>query len=110
MGPEGKQVGVLHLRRSPSCSTIWARVVWNDDLEATYKVPDGWTLHVVVHRPSTHTVVDATEPEAGKPPNATPIPYGLSRMLTSQPGCIFAEAYFTKDALRTYTATTSCGS
>ncbi|MGW7539427.1 hypothetical protein [Amycolatopsis sp. NPDC054798] len=109
IGPEGSEVGVLHLRRSPLCATVWVRVIWKDDEIALYKVPDGWTLHVVVHRPSTHTVIDATEPEPGKPPNAGPIMMALSRMLTAQPGCVFGEAYFTKDNMRTNAATTSCG-
>lgn len=68
-----------------------------------YQIPPGWTLHVVMHRPETKSRID--EPE---PASASQIPYGLSRMITSARGCVYAEAYFTKGDIATASAKTSC--
>ncbi|TWP45952.1 hypothetical protein FKR81_37665 [Lentzea tibetensis] len=113
MGPDGKDVAVIELRRStvPECETIiWARVLWNERNEtATYKIPDGWTLHVIAHRPSTKTSFDFPEPEDG--PNGrhdSPILYALSPMMTTASGCAYVEVYFTNSDRRTVSASTSC--
>lgn len=91
-GPDGTMVARLHLRKSPICPTVvWARVVWNDDENATFTIPPGWTLHVVMNRPDTKTMVDETEPQHG-----STIHYAYGRMLTSARGCVYAAAYFTK--------------
>ncbi|MBF6259870.1 hypothetical protein IU468_26690 [Nocardia farcinica] len=94
----------MQLRASPKCPTvIWARVVWNNDLAATYQIPPGWTLHVVSHRPDTQTAHDETELAS-----ASKIPYGLGAMLSTARGCVFVEAYFTNGDQRTASAATSC--
>ncbi|MFD6073749.1 hypothetical protein, partial [Amycolatopsis lurida] len=102
-GPEGIEVGVVQLRRSPICPVIWARVLWNGQEDYPYKIPDGWTLHVIIHRPATLTKDDATEPS-----RPTPIPHALSMMLTTQPGCVYVEVYFEKGGVKTTPAYTSC--
>ena len=78
-GPAGTPIATVQLRKSPICPTvIWARVLWHGDERAWYQIPPGWTLHVVMHRADTNTVID--EPETSKP---SEIPYALSRMLCS---------------------------
>lgn len=104
MGPDGRQVGSIQLRGSPACPTVvWARVLWNSDPAVMYQIPAGWTLHVVTHRPDTATSVDEEETAS-----ATPIPYGLSSMLTTARGCVYVEAYFTQGPNTTGSVPTSC--
>lgn len=103
IGPNGEVVGGIELRTSPVCPVIWARVLWNNDSAATYLIPAGWTLHVIAHRPQTSISVDATEPS-----HPTPIPYALSYMLATVPGCVYVEVYFSNGAQETTPASTSC--
>lgn len=113
IGPDGKPAGVIELRRStvPECRTIiWARVLWDEKDElATYKIPEGWILHVVAHRPSTKTNFDFPEPEdtpTGR--HDSPILYALSPMITTASGCAYVEVHFTSGNRRTVSASTSC--
>lgn len=113
IGPDGKPVAVIELRRStvPECRTIiWARVRWDEKDElATYKLPEGWMLHVIAHRPSTKTSFDFPEPEdtpSGR--HDSPILYALSPMITTASGCAYVEVYFTNADRRTVSASTSC--
>lgn len=111
IGPDGKQVAVIELRRSTvaECrSVIWARVLWNGSPEATFTLPRDWTLHVVAHRPSTKTSFDFPEPEYERKNYDSPIPYALSPMMTTASGCAYVEAYFTNTDRRTVSASTSC--
>ncbi|WP_280377984.1 hypothetical protein [Nocardia wallacei] len=105
-GPEGATVGAIQLRASPSrdCPTVvWARVYWNNDPTATYQIPQGWTLHVVSHRPDTNDNHDEQEPAS-----ASKIPYGLSAMMSTARGCVFVEVYFTNGDQKTAPAVTTC--
>lgn len=102
-GPDGRPVGIVELRTSPTCPVIWARVIWNGNPNATYKIPSGWTLHIIVDRPETKTSSDS--PVASSP---SPIQYGISNMLVTVRGCVFAEVYFSNGHQRTYAPQTSC--
>jgi hypothetical protein len=85
---------------------MWARVLWNGNEQSTYQIPPGWTLHVVMHRPATNTRIDEPEPSS-----SSPVLYGLSRMIASARGCVYAEVYFMKDDnpdVKTAIARTSC--
>jgi hypothetical protein len=100
-------VGTVQLRRSPICPTaVWARVLWHGDEHETYPIPAGWTLHSVMHRPATNTVIDEQDHSS-----ASDDPDIISRMIASATGCAYAEIYFTKDDnqdAKTATARTSC--
>lgn len=102
-GVNGKIVGHMELRTSPICPVIWARVIWNGGPDATYRIPSGWTLHIVAHRPETKTSHDSPDV-----PSENPIQYGLSSMLVSVRGCVYVEVYFSKSDRRTAVARTSC--
>jgi hypothetical protein len=104
-GPDGRIVGSIQLRTSYICPVIWARVLWSD---GNYQIPDGWTLHVVAHRPDTNTSIDAMEPMPGYSQSSTPIPYALSYMLTTIRGCVYVEAFFTSGEQRTTSVPTTC--
>jgi len=93
MGPEGSQVGTIQLRYSTICPTaVWARVLWQGDERQTYSIPVGWTVHSVMHRPSTNSRVEELDRS-----KASEVPYLVSRMIASAKGCAYAEVYFTKD-------------
>lgn len=104
VGPDGSVVGIIHLRTSPICPVIWARLLWHDDPspQSLYAIPQGWTLHMVAHRPDTGTSTDATEQASG------PIQYGLSYMLVTVRGCVYVEAYFSNGTQRTPSSQSSC--
>gem|GEM_PF-6309784 len=92
VGPDGKVVGQIELRtyHPAECpSVIWGRVLWDGRPEGTYSIPEGWTLHVVAHRPSTNTHAELTETS-----RSTPVKYGLGPMLVTARGCVAVEAYF----------------
>ncbi|MDQ1039922.1 hypothetical protein QFZ75_006338 [Streptomyces sp. V3I8] len=103
IGPDGKDAGSIELRTSAICPVIWARVLWNDDLATTYRIPEGWTLHIVAQRPKTKTRRDSPVQAS-----ITPIEYGLSSMLTTLRGCVFVEVYFANGDRRTPAARTPC--
>lgn len=103
IGPDGKDAGSIELRTSAICPVIWARVLWNDDLTTTYRIPDGWTLHIVAQRPKTKTRRDSPVQAS-----LTPIEYGLSSMLATVRGCVFVEVYFANGDRRTPAARTPC--
>jgi hypothetical protein len=107
MVPDGRVTGTLQLRKSPICPTaVWARIVWDGDEGKRYQIPAGWTVHSVMHRPATNTVI----PEQDHP-SATEGPYIVSRMISSARGCVYAEVYFARDDkpdVTTATARTSC--
>jgi hypothetical protein len=102
-GVDGRVVGSIELRTSPICPVIWARVIWNGGADATYRIPSGWTLHMIAHRPETKTSADS--PVASIP---NPIPYGLSTMLATVRGCVYVEVYFSKGNQQTAMTETSC--
>lgn len=97
----------MELRKSPICPTaVWARVLWGGNEDSKYEIPAGWTLHSVMHRPVTNTVID--EPDQSY---AAETPYVVSRMISSARGCVYAEAYFARDDqpdIKTAIARTSC--
>lgn len=104
MGPDGARVGSVQLRRSQACATVvWARVLWDDNDKATYQIPPGWTLHIVMKRADTDAAIDEPERSTG-----SRIPYEFSRMLSSARECVFAEVYFASANSRTATSQTSC--
>jgi hypothetical protein len=79
IGPEGRLVGSVQLRKSPICPTaVWARVLWNGDEQPNYKFPTGWTLHSVMHRSDTNTVIDEQDR-----PYASEKTYIVSRMVAA---------------------------
>lgn len=107
IAPDGNQVGVVQLRKSPICQTAtWSRVLWDGDERKRYQIPTGWTLHTVMHRPATNTVIDEQDHST-----ASEAPYIVSRMISSARGCVYAEVYFASDDnpdAKTATARTSC--
>lgn len=106
VGPNGDAVAIIQLRTSAICpSVVWARVVWGGDPNRLFQIPDGWTLHTVLHRPSTSTTIEALDQSSA----GTPVQYGLSKMLTTEGRhCVYAEAYFSNGATTTTPSTTSC--
>ncbi|PEG33896.1 hypothetical protein CQY20_28405 [Mycolicibacterium agri] len=104
MVPDGRVTGVIELRKSPICpSAVWARVLWDGNEQTRYQIPPGWTLHSVMHRPITKTVIDEQDHSS-----ATEGPYIVSRMIASARGCVYAEVYFTNGDERTTPVRTSC--
>lgn len=107
MAPNGNQAGVVQLRKSPICPTaVWARVLWNGNDQSEGQIPPGWTLHSVMRRPDTKTVIDEQDHSY-----ASKVPEIVSRMIASAGGCVYAEVYFTKDAnpdVKAAIARTSC--
>jgi hypothetical protein len=93
MGPEGSQVGTVQLRYSTVCPTaVWARILWHGDGSETYSIPVGWTVHSVMHRPSTNSRIEELDHW-----KSSEVPYIVSRMIASAGGCVWAEVYFTQD-------------
>jgi hypothetical protein len=106
IGPDGNVVATIQLRTSPKCPrVVWARVHWEGDESKSYMIPEGWVLHTALHRPDTQTRVESLDDSS-----LGEVPYILSKMLTTAGGtCVYAEAYFQKDAAeRTASATTAC--
>lgn len=105
--PDGEERAVIDLRKSqvPSCATvIWARVLWGGRMDREYRIPSGWTFHIVGRRPVTGTTAETTEKH-----EQYPIPYGLSSMLVTARGCVEFEVFFTSDSgEKTAPAKTTC--
>lgn len=96
-------VGTVEVRTWPDCPVVFGRVLWNDDPDAHYRIPDGWTLHVEMHRPATDTVEKYSEPSS-----ATSVRWAYGPTLATVRGCVYVEAYFTDGTQDTLHAQTAC--
>ena len=96
-GPGGQVVGYVDLRTSPICPVIWARVYW---LKGSYRMPPGWSLHIVMHRPVDHKTIEYVAYDTST--------YVYGNMLATVRGCVYAEVYFAKGSDRTHPAQTQC--
>lgn len=107
IGPDGTEVGKLQLRKSTVCPTaVWIRALWRGSEQVLYQIPPGWTLHTVMYRSATNTRLEERDPSQPGPGM-----YIISKMISSARGCVYGEAYFTKDAqpdVKTPTARTAC--
>ncbi|AKE89616.1 hypothetical protein AAT18_10680 [Rhodococcus aetherivorans] len=107
IGPDGTVVGTIQLRTWYSCDVVWPRVVWGVgpdlDMEATYQIPDDWTLQVLTIRPATGSTFSYPEPASG-----APVPHALGKMVSATPGCVYVEVYFTNGVQETPHAKTEC--
>ena len=97
LGPDGRVVGYVDLRTSSICPVVWARVYW---LKGSYRMPPGWSLHILVHRPADHKTIEYIAYDAST--------YVYGNMLATVSGCVYAEVYFAQGKHRTQPAVTQC--
>ncbi len=97
LGPGGQVVGYVDLRTSPICPVIWARVDW---LKGSYRMPPGWSLHILMHRPVDHKTIEYVAYDTST--------YVYGNMLATVSGCAYAEVYFAKGKNHTPPALTQC--
>ncbi|RQM32199.1 hypothetical protein [Rhodococcus ruber] len=107
IGPDGTPVATIQLRTRYSCPVVWPRIIWDVgpdlNVDATYQIPDGWTLQVLTVRPETRSVFRYPEPSSG-----AVVPYALGKMASSAQHCVKVEVYFTNGADKTPLAETDC--